>query len=118
LHQNDHGLGARLLQILEQLGAALGLSFPGLDLPKDYHTPVRHHRQGIAEGVDRLRIELACGPLIEVEVAHAWLEGLVHDRSDRLVLQHVLAAIEVVDRGELALVQGSEQGVERMHRHA
>ena len=56
--------------------------------------------------------------LVEVEVAQGRVEGAVEDRLDRLVLQDVLGAVQVVDRRQLALGQGAEQRVERLGGHA
>jgi hypothetical protein len=47
------------LEILEQLGAGPGLPFERLDLPEHHHSSLGHHREGVAEGVHRLRVELA-----------------------------------------------------------
>ena len=118
LHQDDHRLRRGPLEVLEEGRPGLGLPLPALDVAQHDDPAIRHHGKSGAEHEDRLRVELSGRALIEVEVAQRGIERPVEDPLDRLVLEDLLGAVEIVDGRQLPLGQGAQQRVQHMGGHA
>ena len=118
LEQQDHGVGEGRSRQASRVAARLRLPLPGLDVADEDHPPVRHHRRGVAQRVDRLGVEGGGRALVEVEVAEGGVERAIENRPRDLVLQEVLGAVEVVRRGEIAPLDRAADRIERLCRHA
>ena len=106
-----------VLEIRLECNLDLCLPLEGLDLAKKYHPPLAHHRQGIEQRMKLLRIKLGGGSLIVIEVAEGWIECAVKNRVDRLVLEHVFRAGEIINGGDLAPLHGAQDALPGLCGH-
>ena len=93
------------------------LDGPPIDVPDDDHPLLGHHRQGVDQGVQRFGVEGGGVADVVVEIPGAGVDGKLHQGGQRLLLQRLLGAVEVVDRGQLTGLDLLPEGVEREGGH-
>ncbi len=118
LDQGEDGVGTGVLEIGEQGIARPGLLAQLLDTAQHDHAAFGQHGRSVHEAVQPLGVQLAGGTLVHVEITQPRVHRRVQQRRDRLVLQDVLVAVEVVDGVGWARLEAPEELVQgdRPHR--
>ena len=99
LDQDYDRLEAGPLQIAQELGSSLRLSFPAFHVTEHDDPSLRQHWQGVTEGVDLFRVELRGRSLIEVEVPQEPGSRVPSsNHADGFVLEQVLMPVQIVHR--------------------
>ena len=114
LHDQQHRLRRRPLEVAQQFRAAARTLLPGLDVAQDHDAAVAHHGERIEEGEDLLGIERGGRPAVEVEVTEGRVEHRVGDHADHVVLEQVFRSDQVIHGPDLALLQLPESLGDRL----
>ena len=97
------------MRIVSGAGAACGSG----SRSAGHHQPaVGHHRQGGAERLDGVGVELSRAAHVVVELTEAGIHHPVEHRPHRLVLEHILLAVQVGRAGDVARFDLFGEGVE------
>ena len=118
LHQREDGVGTGVLEIGEQRVTRPGLLAQLFDTTQHDLAAFGQHGRSVHEAVQPLGVQLARGPLVHVEITQTRVHRRVQQRGDRLILQDVLVAVEVVDGVGWARLEMPEKLVQgdRPHR--
>ena len=118
LHHDHYRLGAGTLEIPEELGC---VPWSFASSPRCPRSTTTRRSAIMGKVLQRAWISSASSWAADrwskLKSRSVGIEGPVQDGLDRLILEDVFRPVEVVDRRQLALLEGAEQGVHRMCGH-
>ncbi len=117
VHQHQHRGGIGRIDIAEQLLTHLSRLAKLLHAPKNDGPGGGKHGGCVHQRIECLGVEIGDCALVNVEVAGSRVDRVLEEGAHRLVLEHVLLAMEIVDGIRRALLQAPKQRVKGERPH-